>query len=163
MRTLFIIFIMSFSNLCFSQNFLELKKIGMKKKIEFYPGEEIRFKLKNDENFSRAYITGVYDGYMNLNRIKINFEDIERVDIREKSSNTFIGIGKTLFVVSLGYLTIDLVNLTVVRGISLKNAFNQNQALISFSGLTLGISLQFIKKKYFKNKGLNRVRGKKYF
>ena len=163
MRTLFIIFIMSFSNLCFSQNLLELKKLGKKKKIEFYPGEEIRFKLKNDENFSRAYITGVYDGYMNLNRIKINFEDIERVDIREKSSNTFIDIGKTLFVVSLGYLTIDLVNLTVVRGISLKNAFNQNQALISFSGLTLGISLQFIKKKYFINKGLNRLRGKKYF
>jgi len=154
---------MSFSNLCFSQNLLELKKLGKKKKIEFYPGEEIRFKLKNDENFSRAYITGVYDGYMNLNRIKINFEDIERVDIREKSSNTFIDIGKTLFVVSLGYLTIDLLNLTVVRGISLKNAFNQNQALISFSGLTLGISLQFIKKKYFINKGLNRLRGKKYF
>ena len=56
MQTFFTVFIICFSNLCFSQNFLELKKLGKEKKIEFYPGEEIRFKLKNDENFSRAYI-----------------------------------------------------------------------------------------------------------
>ena len=163
MQTFFTVFIICFSNLCFSQNFLELKKLGKEKKIEFYPGEEIRFKLKNDENFSRAYITGVYDEYMSFNKIKINFKDIEMVDVRKKSSDSFIKIGNLVSISSLGFFTIDLLNLTVVRGIAFKNAFDQNQALVSFSAFTLGISLRFIKQKYFKNKGLNRIRGKKIF
>ena len=69
----------------YSQSYLELKKLGKKRKIEFFSGEEIRFKIKNDENFSMARITGIYDDYINFNNIRVNIDDIELIDIRHKS------------------------------------------------------------------------------
>ena len=74
MRFNVIVFFICLPSFCFSQYYLELKKLGNKRFIEFYSGEEIRFRLKSDENFSRAYITGVYENYLNFNTIKVSID-----------------------------------------------------------------------------------------
>ena len=75
MKIYFILFMYFFTSPLYSQSYLELKKLGKKRKIEFFSGEEIRFKIKNDENFSMARITGIYDDYINLinNQISLVF------------------------------------------------------------------------------------------
>ena len=147
----------------YSQSYLELKKLGKKRKIEFFSGEEIRFKIKNDENFSMARITGIYDDYINFNNIRVNIDDIELIDIRHKSSNTFKGIGYIISGTSLGFFAIDIINLSVVQKNTLKRSFNEKIGITSLTGIFLGISIHFIKKKYFKNNGLNRIRSKTIF
>jgi len=163
MKIYFILFIFFFTIPCYSQNYLELKKLGKKRKIEFFPGEEIRFKIKNDESFSIARISGIYDDYLNFNNIQVNLKDIESIDIRNKSSDALKGVGYIVSGASLGYFTIDIFNMTVVQGNTLKKSFNEKMGITSLSGIFVGISITFIKKKYFKNVGMNRIRSKKFF
>tara|TARA_B100002052_G_scaffold103197_1_gene95226 strand:+ start:1286 stop:1837 length:552 start_codon:yes stop_codon:yes gene_type:complete len=163
MKIYFILFMYFFTLPLYSQSYLELKKLGKKRKIEFFSGEEIRFKIKNDENFSMARITGIYDNYINFNNIRVNIDDIELIDIRHKSSNTFKGIGYIISGTSLGFFAIDIINLSVVQKNTLKRSFNEKIGITSLTGIFLGISITFIKKKYFKNKGLNRIRSKTIF
>ena len=163
MKIYFILFIYFFTLPTYSQSYLELKKLGKKRKIEFFSGEEIRFKIKNDENFSMARITGIYDDYINFNNIRVNIDDIESIDIRNKSSDAFKGVGYIISGASLGYFVIDIFNMAVVQKNTLKRSFNEKIAISSLSGVFIGISITFIKKKYFKNKGLNRIRSKTIF
>ena len=163
MKIYFILFIFFYTIQCYSQNYLELKKLGNKRKIEFFPGEEIRFKIKNDENFSSARITGIYEDYINFNNIKVDLNNIELIDIRNKSSDTFKGVGYIVSGASLGYFSIDIFNMTVVQGNTLKKSFNEKIGISSLTGIFIGISITFIKKKYFKNQGMNRIRSKKIF
>ena len=53
--------------------------------------------------------------------------------------------------------------MTVVQGNTLKKSFNEKIGISSLTGIFMGISITFIKKKYFKNKGMNRIRSKKIF
>ena len=152
MKIYFLLFMYFFTLPLYSQSYLELKKLGKKRKIEFFSGEEIRFKIKNDENFSMARITGIYDDYINFNNIRVNIDDIELIDIRHKSSNTFKGIGYIISGTSLGFFAIDIINLSVVQKNTLKRSFNEKIGITSLSGIFLGISITFIKKNILKIK-----------
>ena len=114
-------------------------------------------------NFSSARITGIYEDYINFNNIKVDINDIELIDIRNKSSDTFKGVGYIVSGASLGYFSIDIFNMTVVQGNTLKKSFNEKIGISSLTGVFLGISITFIKKKYFKTVGMNRIRSKKIF
>jgi len=55
----------------YSQNYLELKKATQLKSINFFEGENIRFKQKDDEIFTYAKITGIGSDYLSFNNIQI--------------------------------------------------------------------------------------------
>ena len=62
-----ILFFIFVSNNLHSQYYLELKKASQTKSFKFFPGEKIRFKLKDDVNFTQAYITGITEDKLRFN------------------------------------------------------------------------------------------------
>ena len=67
----------------YSQNYLELKKATKLKSINFFEGENIRFKQKHDEIFTYAKITGIGSDYLSFNNIQIQISNIDIVDMKK--------------------------------------------------------------------------------
>ena len=131
-------------NLSFAQSYLELRKIGNVKGRRFYVGEEIRFKQKGQDGFTRGLIVDFpndstirfYKGYFDI-------RDIAEVDIRKKLK----GWEWNLVVAGVAYVGLDRLNSR------LQNRSSQsNRALWVPAGVLVGSGLliRLIKPKKFK-------------
>ena len=142
----------------YSQNYLELKKATKLKSINFFEGENIRFKQKDDEIFTYAKITGIGSDYLSFNNIQIPISNIDIVDIRSKTSNKGRAYGSLISGGSLGYFAIDFINLSIVQKANYKDVFNQDILVSCSIGFSIGLIVRtFAKKKLFKRKNLNRI------
>ncbi len=163
LKTYFLLFFIFISNNIYSQYYLELRKATKLKSFNFYPGDNIRFKIKDDFIFSRAYITGISQDMLRFNYIEVPISDIEIIDISNKSSNFFKKTGNLISVVSVGFFFIDMINSTLVQKNKYKDVYDKNFLISCSLGLTIGYSLRLSKRKYFIKKGLNRIWVKKSF
>ena len=147
-----------FENNGYSQKYLELRKASRLKYFSFYPGENIRFKMYEDEYFTNSVITGISDSTLNFNNIQIPVSKIEIIDIRNKTSNMTKSLGLLISGGSLAYFAIDFINLSLVQKANYKDVIN-NKTLINCSiGIGIGVFVRlFAKKKYFKRNKLNRI------
>ena len=105
----------------------------------------------------------IYRDYENRKEEEYKYCVISEMYQAELFNDTFKGIGYIISGTSLGFFAIDIINLSVVQKNTLKRSFNEKIGITSLTGIFLGISITFIKKKYFKNKGLNRIRSKTIF
>ncbi|MAS38694.1 MAG: hypothetical protein CMB84_01690 [Flammeovirgaceae bacterium] len=157
MRFLFFVPFVLISYNLFPQSFLELGKANSFKTMRFNEGENLRFKKFNEKYFISARISGISDKMIKFNNIEIPVEDIEIIDVREKSSNFMRRFGTYFSGASAGYFLIDFINLSVVQKASAADVYD-NKILIGCSvGIGLGFGLRQIKRKYFKRKKLNRI------
>ena len=152
-----ILFFVFVSNNLHSQYYLELKKASKIKSFKFFPGEKIRFKLKDDENFTQGYITGISEDKLRFNYIEVSVSDIEIVDIRNKSSNFFKSGGKYIAGGSIAFFIIDFVNLSLVQKVKYKDVYNKDLLIGCSLSFSVGALLTFVKRKYFIKKKLNRI------
>ena len=83
-----ILFFIFVSNNLHSQYYLELKKVSQTKSFKFFPGEKIRFKLKDDENFTQAYITGISEDKLKDDE-KTGFETLCNASFSTLFNNEF--------------------------------------------------------------------------
>ena len=153
-----ILFFIFVSNNLHSQYYLELKKASQTKSFKFFPGEKIRFKLKDDENFTQAYITGISEDKLRFNYIEVPVSDIEIVDIRRKSSNFFKSSGKYIAGGSIAFFIIDFVNLSLVQKVKYKDVYNKDLLIRCSLSFGVGALFTFVKRKYFVKKQMNRIR-----
>ena len=107
MRFILILFFLSISNEIFSQNILQLGKANSFKTMSFYEGETLRFKKLNDDYFITARISGITDDNIKFNNIEIPIDEINVVDIRDKSSNFMRRFGT--YSVSYTHLTLPTI------------------------------------------------------
>jgi len=147
-----ILFFIFVSNNLHSQYYLELKKVSQTKSFKFFPGEKIRFKLKDDENFTQAYITGISEDKLRFNYIEVSVSDIEIVDIRHKSSNFFKSSGKYIAGGSISFFIIDFMNLSLVQKVKYKDVYNKDLLIGCSLSFGVGALLTFVKRKYFVKK-----------
>ena len=155
--TIFLLFIIS-SNKVFSQNYLELRKATKLNYFSIYPGENIRFKKKNDDFFTSARITSIDNKNLIFNNIEVPINEIQVIDIRSKTSNFGKNYGTVIAGGSMGYFIVDFINLSIVQRANYKDVFNQNILISCSIGFSIGIILRsFAKRKYFKRNELNRI------
>ena len=163
LKIYFLLFFIFLSNNTYSQYYLELRKATKLKSFNFYPGDNIRFKIKDDYMFSRAYITGISQDMLRFNYIEVPISDIETIDISNKSSNFLKKTGYYISLVSVGIFFIDMLNSTLVQKNKYKDVYDKNFLISCSLGLTIGYSLRFTKRKYFVKKCLNRIWVQKSF
>jgi|TARA_B100001094_G_scaffold208060_1_gene201936 hypothetical protein len=154
-----LLFFFSFLTLeSYSQNYLELKKATQLKSINFFEGENIRFKQKDDAIFTYARLTGIGSDYLSFNNVQIPISNIDIVDIRSKTSNKGRAYGSLISGGSLGYFAIDFINLSIVQKANYKDVFNEDILVSCSIGFSIGLIIRtFAKKKLFKRKNLNRI------
>jgi hypothetical protein len=103
--------------------FLALEKRGAIKRVRFYVGEEIEFKIKNDPFLYRPIIQSIRDSSLIINGVELAFKDINAVKVYKNKPFLRL-LSNFAFYGSVGYLLIDLVNnsFTFYRGTLITSA-----------------------------------------
>lgn len=121
----------------FAQKFLVLEKMGTHKRFEYHIGDEITFKVKNEEFFRTSTIEDLVDSVIIFDYGFFTFKDIESVRVRGRE-----GTGPTRFAVPLmvGGVVLflaDQFNETVVGG----REATLNKGVTIASGSLIGAGL----------------------
>jgi hypothetical protein len=88
---------------------LTLEKRGRSKRIRFYTGQRILFKLKKDEFIYETSIEGIGDGYIEVKGTVLPISEID-VIIIEKQQRFLRMLRNKLIQVGLLYFLFDMVN-----------------------------------------------------
>ncbi len=89
--------------------FLALEKQGKVKRIRYYTGSTIEFKLKDDANLYRTAIEAVKDSAVVIHETVIPLSKFSSIYIRPK--RPFTRVLSTFFMIAgVGYFTLDTVN-----------------------------------------------------
>jgi len=144
-----ILFFLLTGNL-FAQNVLMLEKTGSNKRTFFKSGDEIRYKLENEDHFRRDYIVSLKDSSIVFHYNKIDIDEIEVVDISKKD---FIKVNLkkigTLLQVSGGfYILLDQFNKTVVQGKEWE--FEEDVWITGAVLVAAGTAIKFLHPRKFK-------------
>lgn len=121
----------------YGQKYAVLHKIGSSKEIRYKSGDEIRFKLKNEDHYRRDHIISVSDTALHFHYSSISFLEIDKIDIRGKRFNTFNWktIGTAFQIAGVGYVAIDSFNRTVVQG----DTFEFDETVWITGGILVGV------------------------
>ena len=106
--------------------YLVLEKTFKKKQIEYSSGDNISYKLKEEDFFRTDHIVALNDTAIEFHYHQIQYHEIAEINIRGKrfSGANWRSIGSKLQFVGIAYIAIDQFNQVVVRG---ENAsFNQS-------------------------------------
>lgn len=89
-----------------------------RKQIYYKSGEIIRYKLKTEDHFRKSAIISVTDTAMKIKNYIIGYDEIDKIDIRGKSTGTFnwSRLGGYMQIAGIAYIAIDQFNKTVVQG-----------------------------------------------
>lgn len=123
----------------------------------FEEGEYIRFRIKGDQNYSRALIQGIHPGFIIVADDTVHTYDIEIVDVRKKKLTSFklSSMGKGLMLAGAGLFLVDLFNTTVI----IDSDYNVEDSAWRGSAVLLGLGtlMQFVNNDYFRPKRHNRI------
>lgn len=155
--TSFFLFFIINSNHLYSQTYLELRKATQLKSFLFYPGDNIRFKKKGDDFFTFAKITGIRDQNLRFNNIEVPINQIDIIDIRNKTSDQLKTYGNIIAGGSLAYFIMDFINLSLVQRANYKDVYNKNILISCSVGFSIGAVSRIFKRKYYKRNDLNRI------
>ena len=155
--TPFFLFLIINSNHLYSQTYLELRKATQLKSFLFYPGDNIRFKKKGDDFFTFAKITGMRDQNLRFNNIEVPINQIDIIDIRNKTSDQLKTYGNIIAGGSLDYFIMDFINLSLVQRANYKDVYNKNILISCSVGFSIGAFSRIFKRKYYKRNDLNRI------
>lgn len=97
------------NNKIIRNRFLALEKSGGKKRIRFYEGSEIVFKLKGDKAPYRATIERVKDSSLVILGTEIQLKDISAV-VFYKNNGLLNSATQLLPVAGIGYFLMDMIN-----------------------------------------------------
>ena len=121
------------------QEFLVLEKMGTKKRHEYYSGDEIIFKLNDEDYFRKDEIVGIGNGQIIFESGPVPLIDIKKISLSNRKK-TFRATGTTLFVGGLGYMLLDLFNKTISDGdVYLDEKVARTAGIIAGTGLTMVI------------------------
>lgn len=137
-----------------SQNFLVLEKMGSKKRHEYYPGDKINFKLKEDKFFQTDEILGLGDSTIIFESGPVHIGDMRNVGLSNRKK-LMRGTGTTLAIGGLGYMVLDLFNKTISGGdVYVDEKVARTSGIIAGTGL----ALVFLSKKKVSLKNNWRLR-----
>ncbi|MDQ3536147.1 MAG: hypothetical protein M3421_11035 [Bacteroidota bacterium] len=99
------------------QRYLLMDKIGGRQRREFYPGNELKFKLKGEDHFNTAQIIHLQDSLIIFYEGVINVKDIKTIKTPRRTSS-ILGVSRTakIRIAGIGLIIIDQINTIVVAG-----------------------------------------------
>ena len=119
---------------------------GQKVIKRFIPGDDIRIKLKDNDQIINSYINNLTDTSVFVHTTNIAFENIERVYFHR--ATTVNKIGTIMVIAGTGLFLIDQFNVVVVNGD--EPNIDAGVAKFSIGAVVLGLPMMLIKKKYIK-------------
>jgi hypothetical protein len=134
MRKFLLLFI-SFNLLagfCFGQRFLALDVYGISrlKRIKFFPGDEIRFKMKNDHTLYKGEITVLGDSSFDIEGMNVPLKIVTRIYV-DKGNFLTKDIASFLFDAGVGFIILNTLN----------NALNNITPILDKRAVIIGGSL----------------------
>jgi len=149
-RPLLIIAFLIFACAAIAQRSLYLKKVGSTRFLRYRVHEDIKFQLKDQDNFTTGQITSLTDSSFVVHETEILLADINSIDIRNKSalSMGLRGSGNTFFMASILLPLADFTNRTVVSGE--EASMPHESVMVATLGLvSLGIACKVLAPKVF--------------
>lgn len=154
---LFILFIfccMSFQGISQGQRYLVLDKPGSVKRIRYYVGEELKFKLKDDKTVYTDVIEDVGDSSIKIRGTQIPLKDIRMV-IRYKEGGL---LNQAIYILpraGILYFLADTFN-PVFRGGSVD--VSRSGIIVGSSFVAGGLFLKLFKKKKYRINNFRSLR-----
>lgn len=141
---------------CFAQNFLVIEKMGTKKRIEIYPGEDLQYELKKTGSYIfEDRIMDLQDSLIILLLDTVHVKEISTIHYKKEKS-ALASSFMILPVAGVALLLIDQLNHVVIAG----NDFDLNPGVVVASStlVAAGVLYKLLEKKKYKLKGNWRVR-----
>ncbi len=101
----------------YQERYLLLQKAGTQKRVIFLEGDEIRYKLRGDDQFRRNYILGLRKDTIRFHYHEVALAEIEVIDIRRKGFQNFHfdSGGNKVIIAGLLFLTADVINKELIQ------------------------------------------------
>ena len=140
------------------KEYIVVEKTMTNKQIKYSSGDNITYKLKEDDAFRTDHIIALNDSSIEFHYNNILYKDISQVDIRNEKNLKFNlkGAGSKIQIAGIALIAIDQFNQVVVRGEDA--SFNQNIWIIGGSIFLGGSILKWISPKIIKLGGKYRIR-----
>lgn len=136
--------------------FLVLEKPGRKKRIKFYPGDELTFKLKNSDLQITGTILDLYDSLILFADSYVKPEEIDYVKLERVEGFLSPSNGPKLVIAGVALFIIDQLNYSLLQGNKIR--FDKEIACTSLAMITGGITWTSLRFTRFRNKGNRRIR-----
>lgn len=143
-------FLLLFSLEVLGQKYLLMDKIGGKQRREYYPGEELTFRLKGENHYNTVTIKDLQDSLIILDEGVININEIHTIKRNRRS------LTPKLRVAGVGLILIDQINSVVVSG----EPFVLSSGVLIAGGSLVAISyiIDLSRKRKFKIRGNRRLK-----
>ena len=130
-----------------AQRKLIIAKPASPAKYIFYEGEEIRFKLKGEKYWNKAFIQGLGEDYIRLHYTTIALSEIEAIDVRGRSHSYLQTVAAVGIYGGAGFIGIDQFNRSIIKG---ESGFDEKTMLVGGALLSTGGLLYLLKRKKVK-------------
>ncbi len=111
--------------------------------LRFEPGDDIRFKLKNNPDRFHSYVNNLFPNSVKVHQDTIPLDRIERLYFRRTS---FLNrLGQRLVIFGAGLFLVDQVNVRLVQGQDV--SLDSRVSRITLSTVAIGLPLMLIRKK----------------
>ncbi len=151
-RVILITFLFSWTSVdAFAQQqFLYLKKLGGKREVRFFRGEEIRFQLKGDPHFVTGTIEDFGENYLVVFGTEVYLENIARIDIKSKKVSwfSFESSTGTMLMAGLALPIVDVANQLITEKEGKVN-LHPSVIIVSAVLVTASLILKLLEPKYF--------------
>ena len=97
------------------------------------------------------------DQNLRFNNIEVPIDQIDIIDIRNKTSDQLKTYGNIIAGGSLAYFIMDFINLSLVQRANYKDVYNKNILISCSVGFSIGAVSRIFKRKYYKRNDLNRI------
>jgi len=140
------------------REYIVIEKTLRNKQIVYSSGDEITFRLKQEDFFRTDHIIALNDTSIEFHYNNVNYDEIAQVNIKKKSFGkmNFRGIGSKIQIVGLAYIAIDQFNQVVVRGD--EASFNEDVWLAGGLIFVGGTLLKFLSPRKLTLGGKYRIR-----
>ncbi|MES2628399.1 MAG: hypothetical protein V4616_05470 [Bacteroidota bacterium] len=154
LRTLIIIFFITASAVAYGQQYLVLERIGSPKRIKFAAGEQIRFKVNNNDTIYQDQITMVCDTAVAFGNKLVLFRDIDKIWLGKE--NFWLSRLRAISLVGgTAFFTLDTFNRLVNRD---SPVVTKTGLIVLGSGVGLAGILTLAKKNWFRVNSRHQLR-----
>ena len=100
------------------REYIVIEKLTSGKQVKYSSGDNITFRLKNEDHFRTDHIIALNDSSIEFHYYRIGYDEIDAVNLRGKRfpGFGFRATGTYTQIAGAGYIAIDIFNKTVVQG-----------------------------------------------
>ena len=149
-------YLLSVSEVYGQDKYLVLEKLGRKKRVVFYPGDEITYKMINSDLRITDVIADLHDSLILFSNSYVKPGEIEYIRLEHIEGFLSPSNGPKLIIAGVALFIIDQLNNSVIQG----NEFRLDEDITKISMIMVvgGVIWRSFRYSRFKNKNNRRIR-----